>query len=185
MHADLTQSTTEIVAAAARGDQRAWDELVERYAGLLWSVARGYRLDASDAADVVQTTWLRLVEHLPDIRNPDGIGAWLVTTARREALRVVRRSARCEPSAEIVAVAELGELDARLLRNERDTALAAAFARLPDRDQMLLRMLALDPPPSYEEIGAVLAMPIGSIGPTRGRALERLRRELRASGVRV
>jgi len=185
MHTDLTQSTTEIVAAAARGDQRAWNELVERYSGLLWSVARAYRLDASDAADVVQTSWLRLVEHLPTIRNPDGLGAWLVTTARREALRTLRRSARCEPSAEIVAVAEPLDLDVRLLRNERDAALTAAFARLPSRDQMLLRMLALDPPPSYDEIGAALSMPIGSIGPTRGRALERLRRELRASGVRV
>ena len=185
MPADLTQSTTEIVAAAARGDQRAWDELVERYTGLLWSVARGYRLDPSDAADVVQTSWLRLVEHLPTIRNPDGIGAWLVTTARREALRAARRSARCEPSAEIVAVAEPLDIDARLLRNERDASLTAAFAQLPTRDQVLLRMLALDPAPSYEEIGAALSMPIGSIGPTRGRALERLRRELRASGVRV
>jgi DNA-directed RNA polymerase specialized sigma24 family protein len=97
----------------------------------------------------------------------------------------VRRSGRCEPSAEIEAVAEPLDLDTRLLRNERDAALTAAFARLPARDQMLLRMLALDPPPSYEEIGAALSMPIGSIGPTRGRALERLRRELRASGVRV
>lgn len=185
MHADLTQSTTEIVAAAGRGDQRAWDELVERYSGLLWSVARAYRLDANDAADIVQTSWLRLVEHLPNIRNPDGIGAWLVTTARREALRTVRRGARCEPPADTVAVAEPHDLDARLLRNERDAALAAAFARLPARDQVVLRMLALDPPPSYEKIGAALSMPIGSIGPTRGRALDRLRRELRASGVRV
>jgi RNA polymerase sigma factor (sigma-70 family) len=185
MHADRTQSTTEIVAAAARGDQRAWSEIVERYSSLLWSVARAHRLGASDAADVVQTSWLRLVEHLPDIRNPDGIGAWLATTARREALRTLRRRARCEPSDEIEAVAEPVDLDARLLRDERDAALAAAFARLSARDQVLLRMLALDPPLSYEEIGAALSMRIGSIGPTRGRALERLRQELRASGVGV
>jgi RNA polymerase sigma factor (sigma-70 family) len=183
MHADLTQSTT-IVAAAARGDQRAWSELVERYSSLLWSVARAHRLEASDAADVVQTSWLRLVEHLPRIRNPDGLGAWLATTARREALRTLRRSARYELSEEIEAVAEPLDLDARLLRDERDAALAAAFTRLPARDQALLRMLALDPRPSYEEIGAALSMPIGSIGPTRGRAIERLRRELSTSGVR-
>jgi RNA polymerase sigma factor (sigma-70 family) len=185
MHADRTQSTTEIVVAAARGDQRAWSELVERYSSLLWSVARAHRLGASDAADVVQTSWLRLVEHLPNIRNPDGIGAWLATTARREALRTLRRRARCEPSDEIEAVAEPLDLDARLLRDERDAALAAAFARLPARDQVLLRMLALDPPLSYEEIGAALSMRIGSIGPTRGRALERLRRELGAAGMPV
>ena len=183
MHADLTQSTT-IVAAAAQGDQQAWNELVERYSGVLWSVARAHRLDASDAADVVQTTWLRLVEHLPRIRNADSVGAWLATTARREALRTLRRSARYELSDEVEAVAEPLDLAARLLRDERDAALAAAFARLPARDQGLLRMLALDPPPSYEEIGAALSMPIGSIGPTRGRAIERLRRELRAFDAR-
>jgi RNA polymerase sigma factor (sigma-70 family) len=121
----------------------------------------------------------------PEHRNPDGVGAWLATTARREALRTLRRNTRCVPSAEIEPVVQSLELDARLLRDERAAALACAFARLPSRDQSLLRMLALDPPLSYEEIGAALSMRIGSIGPTRGRALERLRQELRAAGVRA
>jgi RNA polymerase sigma factor (sigma-70 family) len=183
MHPDLRDSPAATVAAAARGDQAAWNRLVDRHSSLLWTVARAHRLSSDDAADVVQTTWLRLVEHLPEIRNPDGVGAWLATTARRESLRVLRTGRRSEPVEAIEAVADGAELDDRLLRDERDAAVARAFARLPARDQALLRLLTLDPAPSYEEIGAALAMPIGSIGPTRGRALERLRRELRATGA--
>lgn len=183
MHSELRESAAGIVAAAARGDQAAWNQLVKRHSGLLWAVARAHRLQGGDAADVVQTTWLRLVEHLPEIRNPDGLGAWLATTARRESLRILRRGARCEPVDEIEAVADPAELDARLLRAERHVAVVRAFARLPGRDQALLRLLTLDPPPSYEEISAALSMPIGSIGPTRGRALERLRRELDVAGA--
>ena len=183
MQSNLQDSAAAIVAAAARGDQAAWNRLVECHSSLLWAVARAHRLSGSDAADVVQTTWLRLVEHLPQIRNPEGLGAWLATTARRESLGAVRRGRRCEPSEAIEAVADGADLDARLLRDERDAAVARAFARLPARDRALLRLLTLEPAPSYEEIGAALAMPIGSIGPTRGRALERLRRELRAAGA--
>lgn len=174
-----------MVGAAARGDQTAWAEIVERYSSLLWAVARAHRLSSGDAADVVQTSWLRLVEHLPKIRNPDGIGAWLATTARRESLRTLRRTAYSEPSDQLDVLADPGlmDVDARLLRGERDAAVSKAFERLPGRDQALLRLLTVDPAPSYEEISTALAMPIGSIGPTRGRALERLRRELRRAGV--
>jgi RNA polymerase sigma factor (sigma-70 family) len=172
--------TARLLSAATRGDQRAWDQLVERYSGLVWAITRGYRLGPVETADVVQTSWLRLIEHLPQIRNPDGIGGWLATTARRESLRAIRRTARCEPSGEIQALAgtDDDEVDAELLTAERDAGLWAAFERLPARDQALLRLLTTDPAPSYEEIGAALGMPIGSIGPTRARALERLRREL-------
>jgi RNA polymerase sigma factor (sigma-70 family) len=190
MHSDLRESAVRqaapvspVVEAAARGDQSAWNQLVERYSGLLWAVARAHRLDRGDAADVVQTSWLRLIEHLAEIRNPEGVGAWLATTARRESLRTLRRAARSEPLEGSEPQAGVSELDERLLRHERDAALWRAFQRLPGRDQALLRLLTTDPAPSYEEIGAALAMPIGSIGPTRGRALERLRRELRRSGA--
>jgi RNA polymerase sigma factor (sigma-70 family) len=186
MHPAAPLSTNaRLVGAAARGDQAAWNEIVEHYSNLVWAVARAHRLSAGDAADVVQTSWLRLVEHLPQIRNPDGIGAWLATTARRESLRTLRRSASSEPSDALDAVADpaLAEVDARVLRDERDAALWRAFARLPARDQALLRLLTTDPSPSYEEIGAALSMPIGSIGPTRARALERLRRELRRTAA--
>jgi RNA polymerase sigma factor (sigma-70 family) len=176
---------THIVTAAARGDQRAWNQLVQRYSNLLWAIARAHRLSTGDAADVVQTTWLRLIEHLPAIRSPDAVGAWLATTARRECLRTLRGTARCQPSDNLDALVEpsTGDVDARLLREERDASIRDAFERLPHRDQALLRLLTADPAPSYEEISAALGMPIGSIGPTRGRALERLRNELRAVGM--
>jgi RNA polymerase sigma factor (sigma-70 family) len=185
VHTDLRGSDgdiTRIVSAAAAGDQQSWDLLVARYSGLLWGVTRAHRLGTADAADVVQTTWLRLVEHLPQIRKPEGIGSWLATTARRECLGLLRSGARCQPSEEmellVDAGAEHAELDSALLTAERDAELWAAFNRLPTRDQALLRLLAVDSPPSYQEISAALGMPIGSIGPTRARSLERLRREL-------
>ena len=182
MQAGSTDETERTVRAAARGDQRAWDQLVDRYSGMLWSIARAHRLGGGDAADVFQTSWLRLVEHLPHMRNPERVGAWLATTARREALATLRRTARCRPSDQIEALAPADptEIDTELLTAERDAELWVAFKRLPARDQALLRLLTADPAPSYEEIGAALEMPVGSIGPTRVRALARLRRQLDA-----
>ena len=192
VHTDLRGSDgdiTRIVSAAAHGDQLAWDQIVERYTGLLWAVVRAHRLSAADGADVVQTTWLRLIEHLPQIRNREGIGSWLATTARRECLRLLRSGGRCQPSDEIEllvdARADHAEIDSGLLTAERDAELWAAFSRLPARDQALLRLLAVDSPPSYQEISAALEMPIGSIGPTRARSLERLRRELSRASRRA
>jgi RNA polymerase sigma factor (sigma-70 family) len=147
---------------------------------MLRAVVRGHRLSSADAADVVQTTWLRLAENLDRLQDPSRVGAWLATTARRESLRTLRKLAR-ELPAERPPEPPQGEdapVDRRLLQADRDAALWAAFARLSPREQRLLRMLATDPPPSYKEIGRALAMPIGSIGPTRGRALQRLRRGL-------
>lgn len=169
----------QTVRAAAAGDQHAWDMLVDRYAGLVWSVIRGHRLSGADAADASQTTWLRLVEHAAGLKDPGRVGAWLATTARRECLRTLRCSGRQIPMGDDLPEPECDEpaVDAELLRSERDTELWAAFGRLPQRDQLLLRMLTAEPAASYEEISASLDMPIGSIGPTRARCLERLRRE--------
>src|SRR3954468_5004445 len=89
-HPPPTAGLVELVHAAADGDQEAWDALVDRFAGLVWSIARAHRLSAADAADVSQTTWLRLVEHLGRIRDPERVGAWLAATARHEGLRVIR-----------------------------------------------------------------------------------------------
>lgn len=147
---------------------------------MLRAVVGRHRLSRADASDVVQTTWLRLAENLDRLNDPSRVGAWLATTARNECLRTLRTLARetadeqpPEPrDREPVAV------DRRLLRADRNAELWSAFARLSARDQALLRMVVADRPPSYKEIGTALAMPIGSIGPTRGRALERLRREL-------
>lgn len=175
----------QLVRAAADGDQASWDRLVERYTALVWSVVRAHRLSGADAADAVQTTWLRAVEHLDRLREPDRLGAWLATTARHESLRAIRLASRQVPT-DMDLVAEPVDdapIEAHLLEHERDRALWTALGRLGERCRVLLRMLVAEPPPSYEEIGAALEMPIGSIGPTRGRCLARLRELAEAAGI--
>ena len=174
----------ELVRAAAEGDQAAWNGLVDRYNGLVWSVARSHRLSTADASDVVQTTWLRLVEHLGRLQDPERVGAWLATTARRE---VPARAPSLRPAgSHRGAAGDAGtdtHLGAALLAAERDQALWQAFGGLSERCQTLLRILVADPPPSYDEIASALDMPIGSIGPTRARCLERLRGLAEGEGV--
>jgi RNA polymerase sigma factor (sigma-70 family) len=168
-----------LVGEAKQGDHRAWDALVARYGGLVWAVARAHRLSDADAADASQATWLKLFEHIGSVKDGAALGGWLATTARRECLRIMRGAARVDPLGETPeAVDDAPPLDAALLTADRDAQLWRAFAALGARDQALLRMLAADPAPSYDEIGAALGMAIGSIGPTRARALERLRRAL-------
>ncbi|HEX2046404.1 MAG TPA: sigma-70 family RNA polymerase sigma factor [Acidimicrobiales bacterium] len=170
-----------LVEAARHGDQAAWDALVACYGSRVWAVARAHRLSNADAEDVFQVTFLRLVTHIDTIRDPSRVGAWLATTARHECLRILRRSGRVLPSNdETLDAADplLPPLESRLVESERHAALHAALGRLPDLCQRLLRVLMADPEPSYEEVGLALDMPIGSIGPTRGRCLKRLRREL-------
>jgi RNA polymerase sigma factor (sigma-70 family) len=170
----------ECVRLARMGDPEAWAEIVRRFEDILRAVVRGHRLSSADAADVVQTTWLRLAENLDRLKDPSRVGAWLATTARRECLRTRRKLARELPAENPPEPPHGGvaPADCRLVQADRDSELWAAFGRLSARDQRLLRMLVADPQPSYEEIGKALAMPIGSIGPTRGRALQRLRRGL-------
>ena len=192
VHTDLAEpdmqskgaSLRRLVGDARRGDERAWDELVMRYAGLVWAVARAYRLSEADAADAAQATWLKLLEHLGNVNDPTALGAWLTTTTRRECLHILRKGARVDLREDPREVADSGPgVDAGLLTSEREANLWCAFSRLRPSDQALLRMLAADPAPSYEEIGGALDMPVGSIGPTRARALERLRREVDLLGV--
>jgi RNA polymerase sigma factor (sigma-70 family) len=177
-----------LLARARDGDQAAWNKLVEQYTGLMWSVARGYRLDTATAGDAIQTTWLRLVEHLDRIQDPERLGGWLATTVRRECLQVLRRNTRerIAPGGDAGLDAidtEAEPLDAALLVDERDAALWRAFRDIPDRCQRLLRVLIATPPPSYEQVAAALDIPIGSIGPTRARCLARLRTLLEPTGL--
>jgi RNA polymerase sigma factor (sigma-70 family) len=170
-------SLTGLVAAAAEGDPQGWAEIVHRFTNLLWAVARSHRLNHDDAADVVQNTWLRLLDNLRRIDQPEALPGWLATTARREALNVLRRHTRevLVDEQDVHTVdADAPSLDAGLLTAERDTHLWACFRQLPQRDQQLLRALVACDRPSYTAIAAALDMPVGSIGPTRMRALKRL-----------
>ncbi len=175
----------DLVRRAAVGDWWAWERLVEQYGRLIWSVTRDFRLGESDAADVVQVTWLRLLEHIDRLDYPARVGSWLAVTARRECLRVVATRKK------VVLIADDGDLidhvayepavDERLLAEERAAAVREAMQRLPWRWQRMLELLMADPPASYVEIAEQLGLPVGSIGPTRGRCLERLRALLEAS----
>lgn len=180
---DVTKATTtELVQAAAEGNRQAWDSLVDRYARLVWSVIRGFRLDEATAGDVSQTVWLRLVENLEKIRDPEKLASWLATTARNEAIRTKRIYERTVPTAvEFQIIDSDPAVDARMLASERDAEVAAAFATLDEDCQQLLRAVTADPPLDYETIAAMLGRPIGSIGPTRARCLEKLRRALDAN----
>lgn len=169
----------DLVRRAATGDQAAWNDLVARFNDLLWSIARGYRLSTADAADAIQTSWLRLLENLGRITDPDRVAAWLATTTRRECLKMLQRGNRERPHpaghSTLDAIDADNSVDHQLLRDERDAELWAAFTDMSDRCQCLLRVLMATPPPSYEAVAAALDMPIGSIGPTRARCLARLR----------
>lgn len=169
----------EVVAAAGDGDAMAWAVLMRRYGNMVMAIARRCRLSEADVGEVHQVTWLRMVENIGRIEQPERVGAWLATTAKRESLRIVRARGRVSfdhegllQRADPCAVS----LDAGPIGEERAAAVRRAFALLPPHCQRLLRILTEDDLPSYKEISRVLAMPIGSIGPTRGRCLERLRR---------
>ena len=182
-----SEFVASLVARSARGDAQAWDELVDRFAPLVWGIARSHRLCDADAEDVFQATWLLLLEHIDRLTQPGRVAGWLATTTRREALRVIERNARTLPIDEerVVLTAGGDGAPALVLTCERDAAIRRAFATLPARDQTLLTLLTAEPHQSYEQIAEALAMPIGSIGPTRSRCLERLRRALLAAGLEV
>ncbi|WP_111764962.1 RNA polymerase sigma factor [Nakamurella deserti] len=168
-----------LVTAARHGDPAAWNALVDRYNRLVWSVARSFRLSDADAADAVQLTWMRLVENLDRITEPDRIASWLGTTVRRECLQHLRRSGRLRLDGGDEFLESVPDpappVDAALLEDERDRALWEAMRMLGDRCRRLLRVLMASPPPPYSAVAAALDMPMGSIGPARQRCLAQLR----------
>jgi RNA polymerase sigma factor (sigma-70 family) len=173
------------VASAASGDPTGWDALVGQFGGLIRAIAHAHGLRDAHAADVAQATWLKLFEHLDDVREPGRVGAWLATTARRECLRVLRDGTRHRPLEVDALEGESPDVPGEeMLVAERDRGLWHAFKRLRPRDQVLLAMLLVaEHRPSYEEISEALDLPIGSIGPTRARALDRLRQQLEHDGT--
>jgi len=171
-----------VVEQARGGANAAWENLVERFGGLVAAIARRCRLNDADVAEVCQTTWLRLVENLDRIEQPERIGAWLATTSRRESLRIATRHTAISATDAVYLMAddEADPLDAALLREEQARAIRMAAEQLSPRCQRLLGVLMSDDDLPYEAIAKQLSMPIGSIGPTRGRCLEHLRKILAA-----
>jgi RNA polymerase sigma factor (sigma-70 family) len=175
-------SVTRLVTSARAGDNEAWDALVERYAPLIWSICRRYRLTEAEAADVGQNVWLYLVGQLDKLRDPAALAGWLVTTTQRECGRALRtahgpQAAGHELDLETIPDKETVTAEEGLLAAERHAALREAFTRLPPRYQQLLTFLMADPPVPYAKISARLGIPVGAIGPTRGRCLNKLRRD--------
>ncbi|HXW81159.1 MAG TPA: sigma-70 family RNA polymerase sigma factor [Acidimicrobiales bacterium] len=178
-----------LVSRAAQGDAEAWSDLVKRFGGLIWHIARCAGLDLPDAADVSQTTWLRFAENLSALREPGRAGAWLATTARRESAKVARLAGRqvvVDPWSELRRVEDQEPAaDVAMIDEEESIAVQLAVAQLPARCRELLLGLVGDPPCSYSELSAKLGLPIGSIGPTRARCLERLRELLAEKATQV
>ena len=187
MQVDTTSGTSgpaELLSAAEHGDRAAWDELVARYTPTVWAVARAHRLDRADAADVVQNTWLALMENMKGIHNPARLAAWLATTARRHSLRALaarrRETPVDEPRSEIL-VTEAA--DVGVVRDDWHAALWTAFTQLPEHCQKVLRVLVHSPELSYGQVAAAVGIAVGSVGPTRGRCLAELRRKAALAGL--
>lgn len=186
----MPEPLSTLVPAAREGDQHAWDAIVDRFLPLVGAIVRGHRLSEADGDDVSQTVWLRLVEHLGDLREPDALPGWLRTTTRNECLRLLAARGRVRP-VDPQGDGAAGGLDAveddvagdDLLAAERRQLLRDALDELPAGRRDLLLLLLEDPPIGYEEISRRLGIPIGSIGPTRARALDQLRRTRSLRGL--
>jgi RNA polymerase sigma factor (sigma-70 family) len=179
VHMAGASEVSRLVLDSASGSEAAWNELVRRYAPLVMAVTRSYQLATADAQDVSQTVWLRLVENLANLREPEALPGWLATTAQRECRRHVQRGRRVLPvdphTDGAMQQCTTADLDADILRAELRQALREGLGELSVRDQWLLQLRAADPPKSYDEISQLLGMPIGSVGPTIRRSLDKLR----------
>src|SRR6185312_5551554 len=171
----------DLVARARNGDKQAWDALVERYAPLIWSICRRHGLGDADAEDVGQNVWLKLVSQLGTIRVPAALPGWLATTTRRECGRLVRAAPRARETGQADGTQAIADdhapaAEEELLAAERHAALREALTHLPPCCRQLIALLAQDPAPSYAQVSARLGIPAGSIGPSRARCLDKLRR---------
>lgn len=167
----------ELLRRAGAGDGSAWNDLVERFGQMVWSIARGFRLDDATAKDVSQTVWLKLVENIDKITDPERLPGWLATTARREALRVSKaRDRDIATDFEYDVPDDISpSLDEMLIDDEENRSVVRAFATLDAVCQQLLRLMMIEPALSYEEISETTGRPIGSLGPTRARCLDKLK----------
>ena len=197
--ADLTIDDDEFVAGCLRGEQAAWDGLIDRYAALIYSIPLKYRFSEADAADVFQAVCLILLEKLGSVRAPRGLAAWIITTTSRECLAVIRKQRRehnrssgdglVEAAVELIDPQRLPEEE--ILSLERQHLVRTAVGQLPDNCRRLVDAFfsdSADPDSasarrtSYQQLANSLGMPVNSLGPTRARCLEKLRRLLGAAG---
>jgi len=174
------QELCDLVDGAQRGDAAAWRQLITRFTPLVTSVARGFRLSAEDCEDVSQTVWLKLYQNIRRLREPRALPGWIRTTARHETLRQLRSSGRTlamDPGllAAFDLAADLPEVDDDLLKAERERVITDGLDEMEPHHRSLLILLHVDERPSYQAIGRSLGMPVGSIGPTRARSLQKLR----------
>jgi RNA polymerase sigma factor (sigma-70 family) len=186
----------DLIAACQRGDAQAWETLVNRYQRLIYAVPRRAGLDDDQCADVFQRTFVMLVEHLARIDQPGRVRAWLVTTARREALRTYQKAARTQPlpgeageeeSEAAAPLADPGPLPGEaVLQLEEQHLVRTALGQIDERCRQLLTLLFYRAEPApYDEIAGALGIPAGSIGPTRARCLQKVGRLLRDAGMFV
>jgi RNA polymerase sigma factor (sigma-70 family) len=170
------ESTEDLVLRAGKGDPDAWRAIVDRYTRLLCAIARSYGLSGADADDVVQTTWLRLVERLTTLRDPARAGTWLAVTARRESIATLRRLGRERPL--LGAGPSVTGPHHVVFGRDLASSVGAALEAIPPRCRHLLEFFIASPQLSYAEISAALGVPVGSLGPTRARCLAQLRRQM-------
>ena len=183
---DATPDTADLLRAAGEGDQSAWAEIVRRYSGPVLAAVRSFRLQDADAFDAIQMTWLRLMTNWRRVQDPERLSGWLATTARHECLSILRQSKRtaycAEPPLGAVADASAGP-EQHFLTAETVLALRSLIGELPPRGRTVLRALFSDSPRPYAEIARSTGIPVGSMGPTRARALQQLRRMLDERGL--
>ena len=181
--ASLAERCGAAFEAYRGGDRDRMAELVTAVSPILWHTVRTYRLDTQAAEDVIQSTWLALVRRADSVHDPRAVLQWLIVTARREAWRVSGAQRKVEPTdwegEELVAPAA-EEPESRTVRGARDEHLWRAVTALSERCQRLLRVIAFADRPDYAQVSRALGMPVGSIGPTRGRCLAQLRAVLSA-----
>jgi RNA polymerase sigma factor (sigma-70 family) len=175
---DRTDRIASMLSATREGSEAALGDIITELTPMLWQVARATGLSRQDAEDVLQTVWTRLLSHLDGIRDARALIPWLVVTTRREAWRQ-RAAGRRQLPAEASWFAALPDAgpgsEDQIISADQDRALWSAFAQLSPRCQELLRIVAFVPRPDYQAVAAELGMPRGSIGPTRGRCLAKLR----------
>jgi RNA polymerase sigma factor (sigma-70 family) len=167
---------TELLSLARQGDDSAWAEIVVRYRGLVSSVVRAYRLQDADARDAEQRTWLRLVEHLGSLRDPDRLGGWLATTASRECLRILREGQTLVGLEMDAVPATDPGVEEQVIDADTAARLWQIVATLPPRGRTIMRALFADEPRPYAEVARATGIPIGSLGPSRARLIDRVRR---------